>query len=348
MTIYRTDFKAIGGPTTSDIKVEFKELLEYRAKHNGKLPFELAVTDWRDGLKISFVDSAEINELNIAHDGQPMSVYSGVLYWFLTNDKVNRWIDGRIIDGTQFIRDYANGFIQGANEFKSKNRVTDPYGLNNNIIDGYVHDFLDKYKDWLAATKSPPRYVTKEVVFESGRHSGHLEQMELIISKFPSLFKSEWVKLGLSSADFMALNLRISPQVFDKTEKPKETGPPKNIQESLKDIWIGNLKIYDEIINLLKEENVKIGKPFLTEIGGNLYWIKGITGHIQYLAGFIYTLIEKKWIADQHSAPSYKQILGRSFNIDFDPEPFKGLKGTPPKVKYLTPFKILPSNDQEK
>ena len=200
MTIYTTDFKAIGGPTTDDMKVVFKKLQEYKADHNGKLPDELFKCDILvdlDNLKISFVDLAKKNDMGMVHDGIPMSVYSGVLYWFLTNKKVNRWIDGRVIDGTQYIRDYANGFMQGVNEFKSKHYVSNPYGLTDphSYALELVNKYLNKNTGWINIIKSYPNPITKESITDYGCRSGILEQMELFVSEYPVLFKPHFAKI---------------------------------------------------------------------------------------------------------------------------------------------------------
>lgn len=117
--------------------------------------------------------------------------------------------------------------------------------------------------------------------------------------------------------------------------------------ELLIDIWLPNKEgkkdEYQNIIDRLKRSSNYIDKPFLDEINGELHWLTG-KGNIQYLKGFIWTCIKKKWIVDTHSAPKLKSILSNTFNIKFSATPFKNLRIDPPAEKYLLPFKNLPDN----
>lgn len=115
------------------------------------------------------------------------------------------------------------------------------------------------------------------------------------------------------------------------------------------DIWqngsSGKNEEYQIIIEILKKYCSDFGKPFVTEIQNKLSWNKKV-GWIQYLAGFIWTCIDKKWIADKYLAPQYKNILCNTFNIHFSSHtPFKNIYDNPPNEKYLKPFKSLPVNN---
>ena len=124
-----------------------------------------------------------------------------------------------------------------------------------------------------------------------------------------------------------------------------------NSDKYLKDIWLPNKKgakdEYEKVLGLLLKENITIGAAFVVKDGSGKYSWQKLPLHcwVQYLAGFVYTCIEKKWIEKGISAPAFKEILCRTFNIDeFDNKPFKSLYSNPPANKYLIPFKEIPIN----
>ncbi len=134
--------------------------------------------------------------------------------------------------------------------------------------------------------------------------------------------------------------------VFDRinTLLRNKTAPIKG-QDSqtrtLLDIWKGTKEEYENAIKFLKKEYIGIDSPFVSIIQDKLQWNKvPQKGWVQYLSAFIHMCLAEKCIADIHSAPEYVKILSNTFNIDsFDSKPFKTISTSPPKDKYLKPFK---------
>ncbi|MBD1396747.1 hypothetical protein H9Q13_06175 [Pontibacter sp. JH31] len=128
--------------------------------------------------------------------------------------------------------------------------------------------------------------------------------------------------------------------------------PPKakpTVNLTLKDIWrpnsSGNKDEYDALIEYLKEENLDIEGPFITEQRGQLHWNKNPQkGWIQYIAALVHICIKKKWILDQYSAPQLASILSNTFNVRFNHKPLQQVAASPTEAKYLKPFKDLPAN----
>ncbi|MFC2119323.1 hypothetical protein ACFLSY_11845 [Bacteroidota bacterium] len=122
----------------------------------------------------------------------------------------------------------------------------------------------------------------------------------------------------------------------------------KNKPQTLLEIWEldtnGGKDQYYKVISFLQEDCYQIDGPFIDKNKNRLIWRKGYRGSIQYLAGFISTCINKGWILKIYSSNDYKLVLGNTFNVEFDPKPFKNIKINPPDEKYLEPFKGLPSN----
>ncbi len=121
--------------------------------------------------------------------------------------------------------------------------------------------------------------------------------------------------------------------------------------KNLKDIWLANTggtkDEYEIVIDLLLKENVAIGVTFLVKETVDKYVWQKLPLHcwVKYLAGFVFTCMKNKWISKGISAPDFKKILLRTFNIeDFDHKPFKSLHANPPADKYLIPFKGIPIN----
>lgn len=149
----------------------------------------------------------------------------------------------------------------------------------------------------------------------------------------------------------IAINCLNELKSLEEQQQPETEGGAKKKKkkpETLFEIFLPDSngekqKMYDFYIAYLKQEYRETHSPFVTEINGILHW-NNVSGRLQYLAGFIFTCIKNKWIADDYSAPKYKIILGKTFNIDFNPQPFKQLSTNPPKEKYLKPFSNLPAN----
>ena len=151
---------------------------------------------------------------------------------------------------------------------------------------------------------------------------------------------------------FKESNQHYPSTQFDRYTEPEQSKPKQknNTKLFLFDIWLpdstgAKKRQCNKYIEYLKQDYSEIGSPFITEINGGLQWNNTPQkGWVQYLAGFIYTCLKKKWIHDTYSAPDYKAILERTFNIEFNLKPFKHLTSAPPKQKYLEPFKGLPVN----
>jgi hypothetical protein len=62
------------------------------------------------------------------------------------------------------------------------------------------------------------------------------------------------------------------------------------------------------------------------------------------MAAFIQTCVNKGWINDEYSGMDYKNILSKTFNIEFNEKPFKQIKAQEFDKKYLEPFKNYPTN----
>ena len=144
------------------------------------------------------------------------------------------------------------------------------------------------------------------------------------------------------------LNLNTVKQILlsKSNARLKDSVLQNKKPECLFDIWQGDSKEskdqYQKIIDKLKLSCSEIDKPFVTEINGKLFWFKEY-GSIQYLKGFICTCIKNKWITNT-SAPQYKKILSNTFNINFNPTPFKSIISNPAKDEYLKPFKNFLNN----
>lgn len=110
----------------------------------------------------------------------------------------------------------------------------------------------------------------------------------------------------------------------------------------LSEIWTGNKKSYEGIIELLLNKD-KTGFAFVTKINERLFWNKK-TGFAQYIAAFLDTLIAKNYINNQYSAPKLASIVQNTFNIKIDPKPLQSLHNNCPKENYLRPFKSIPNN----
>ena len=115
---------------------------------------------------------------------------------------------------------------------------------------------------------------------------------------------------------------------------------------SLFDIWTGvdfndRESSYQKAIDLLKKDNILASGPFVDESNGKLYWRSSIVGTFQYLAAFIQGCIRAKRIIDSHSSADYQVILGNTFNVTFDPKPFKSIGTRSIDFHYLDPFKPL-------
>ncbi len=166
-------------------------------------------------------------------------------------------------------------------------------------------------------------------------HVHEIDEAKNWQSYFPN-----YAKKSIHSRYFQFLQ-RYIDLLNDGKSKYKSKEKP----EILADIWKGDLTFYHTYIDYLKKPCPQIESPFIDEYNGQLTWIKKPQrGYVQYLAAFIYTCIHKNWIQDLYSSTEYQNILANTFNIDFNPKPFKSLISLPPKDEYLKPFKSLPAN----
>ncbi len=102
--------------------------------------------------------------------------------------------------------------------------------------------------------------------------------------------------------------------------KSKTTNILNPKPELLIDIWEldkdGNKEYYNEVIEKLQDFSDSIDHSFVKQVNGKLYWSNyPIKGHISYLAGFLHTCIEKKWIKD-YSASVFRKIAINTFNFE--------------------------------
>ena len=109
-------------------------------------------------------------------------------------------------------------------------------------------------------------------------------------------------------------------QIKNQNQVSENLLKPDKKSLALFDIWEadknGNKEQYYRIIEVLKNTSFT-GSPFITEINGKLIWNKvPAKGYVQYLAGFIYTCFQKKWIKSTYSAPQLTTILSNTFNIN--------------------------------
>ncbi len=170
-----------------------------------------------------------------------------------------------------------------------------------------------------------------------------LDKYDALLFSYTDERKRENLKRYIEFIEMEIRHFDSSSSTLKKINlKPINTKP-----NLLIDIWEANIAgtkdEYHKIIEFLKLHCCEIGKPLLTEISGKLHWYGG-KGAIQYLKGFIWTCLNKKWIIDKYSAPKYKEILKNTFDVKFSQTPFKQLYANPPKEMYLMPFKDLPSN----
>lgn len=140
---------------------------------------------------------------------------------------------------------------------------------------------------------------------------------------------------------------RIKPHI----KPPPKPANKKHIYNTLEDMWLpdssGSKKHYLEVLDALKKEYNEIGGPFIKEINGSLNWNKTPQkGWAQYLAAFVQTCQKNGWIQDVHSAPMYRSVLCRTFNISsLDPKPFRSLSVNVFNDEYTAPFKkLIPKN----
>jgi hypothetical protein len=127
----------------------------------------------------------------------------------------------------------------------------------------------------------------------------------------------------------------LNPHPTAEQGKQKASKP-----QTLIEIWEpdrnGNKAEYQRVIE-------KLIPDYLTKSGNKLTWNKK-QKNIKYLAGFIKTCIEKKWILNNYSSSDYKRILQNTFNITFNAKPFKMNELENLDKKYSQPFKNMPSN----
>jgi hypothetical protein len=336
----------IGGSAkdTFHIKVEaMSKYLEWL-----KLGFPLPDTRFRIKKETLLKDSdygTIANQINdyggyIVHSGDMKAmIYTPELAIILSSEKLKvRNLDSKeeeSISGFDFLDSYLKGFREGVEHFK-KVYATPPDTLYGKSGDKYVNDLhhnvfhipaFSGKEGWIFVKKTFPAVISHRNIKEYGFYSGLLSEVEVLRSKFPSVFE-----------DF---EKRCMQKVVKKEAKIRA--------ECLLDIWLpdkqGQKTSYRKYIEFLKKENLTIGTSFIKDIQGELYWNKNpLRGWVQYLAGFTYTCIQKKWIADAHSAPVLARALAKTFNVQFDHAPFKQLAANPPKENFLTPFKNLPAN----
>ena len=246
------------------------------------------------------------------------------------------------------------------------------YGLEQILkidIDLAIQNYQNNISKLSKGQISETRIKLIELIGNLKRQTRTNEAGFSFTQRYNALYKSIKERSELSPIDYQILighfnetianNLLNGYKIINETlkevapliKKEPTAGTGETKPKNLFDIWVpdrNNEKegMYQFYINHLKKEYKETASPFVTETNKKLYWNKvPQKGWVQYLAGFIYTCIQKNWIADLYSAPQYKPILRNTFfNINFNIKPFKQLSVNPPSEKYLQPFKNLPAN----
>jgi hypothetical protein len=135
--------------------------------------------------------------------------------------------------------------------------------------------------------------------------------------------------------------------------KPRNLKPEKITKikpKFLIDIWEpdknGSKEYYDKVIEKLKINFNKFDNPLIIIVNDELHWnLIFSRGSRTYLAGFIKTCIDKKWILNNYSAPEYADILKNTFiNLKtLDPRPFRNVSLFN-KAEYIEPFDFIKEN----
>ena len=145
--------------------------------------------------------------LPIEHNGTRYRVYNLYLWFFLKTKKVALHTDfhgpNKIIDGTSFVKSYAEGVEAGEKAFKERfpadpNRL---YGENADVIVNEMHKALchepnDVFggNGWIASVNGQqPRDITQGTVGWYGYFGGLLTSYDITESKSELLFK-KWIK----------------------------------------------------------------------------------------------------------------------------------------------------------
>jgi hypothetical protein len=111
--------------------------------------------------------------------------------------------------------------------------------------------------------------------------------------------------------------------------------------ETLKSIWIGDLKLYYEYIMELQKDQTNFAeiddKPFVIKgFYNDLYWNEEIKGWQQYLAAFIKFCRDNKFI--RHKTPTeLDEIIFNTFNVRVNEQYLKPSRNL--NNKYSRPFK---------
>lgn len=129
-------------------------------------------------------------------------------------------------------------------------------------------------------------------------------------------------------------------------EEPKIRQKEKIKNSTLEEIWIGKNKDeksnYNEVISILKKDNLFLDRAFIIKQDNLLQWLKlPNKGWQQYLSAFILTCIKKKWIRSDYSAPELVSIISNTFHVTTHKNNIPLSINSIPKDKYLTPIESL-------
>jgi hypothetical protein len=148
---------------------------------------------------------------------------------------------------------------------------------------------------------------------------------------------------AISSQD-TRLNLPNNKEEVLKVNNNEKKSEEKSIikPQILFEIWEGKEQTYTKLIEELR--NTEKHDAFISNINGKLTWdLKRY--NLKYLSAFVKTLITKKWISPNYSAPVFVTILSNTFNLDkFDSKPFKPVSLNSIEQKYLRAFNFISSN----
>ncbi len=147
-----------------------------------------------------------------------------------------------------------------------------------------------------------------------------------------------------------------SSVLLNKT-KTKDSERPSKVEENkkkkLRDIWDGDIKIYDQMIVELQKEMLLPDYEPETVISfiqanskGDLYWVKKPTkGYQSYMAGLLYVLSEKEFILiNSYSSIVLKEICKNTFfkkDDSLNVDAFNKMRAGVLDKKYITPFRQI-------
>lgn len=306
--------------------------------------------------KISF---QELNEYNKKHfiDEKEKSKYNDEQFKIIKLCLLSNQFEGKVLQLLESIENGINEKLDTLGENKIKctyfieknNKLKDIFDKIIALKNGYNLNEIDNLKVSLP--------IKEGVIVEFSSTDIYLLILNDSLDEIKKLSKNLYENhRNLFNGDDYVKQMNEYGLPFISEKEPIKKGKPgEKIKRTktdlvLEDIWQcdsdGTKKSYAVIIKLLLTEYNEIQSSFISGADGKYEWNKQPKkGWVQYMAGFIYTCLEKKWIKDDWSSDQYKEIFCRTFNINsFDSKPFDSIKANPPNDKYLKPFKSITEN----